>query len=392
MAKHALLSPSSASRWLACTPSPRLEAQYPDQTSEFAEEGALAHSMAEIYLRYHDDPKGLAKALKDISSKDPLYQKYYNSDLDQHAHDFANYVLELCSGDYKLEIEQRLDFTEWVEQGFGTGDAIVVKDEVLNLIDLKYGKGVRVSAIENTQLKIYALGCWAKYSWMYDFDTVRLHIYQPRLDNISIWSISVEDLLLWAEEELVPKAALAYEGKGEQVPGEHCRFCKAKAECRALANHALELAKEEFAEPKTLSPEEIGAIIPKIDIAEIYIKAVREHAYSKLLSGESIPGYKLVKGRATRTYTNIEAIKKALLEAGFGEDDILTPIKQRELLGVTALEKNIKKKNFDTIVDPYITRVEGKPSMAPETDKREEYSSVQSDFGSELTGGEDWMG
>ena len=179
MAKHALLSPSSASRWLVCTPSPRLEEAYPDKTSEFAEEGTLAHSMAEIYLRYHDDPKGLAKALKALSTKDPLYDKYYNHDLDQHAHDFASYVLDKCHGDYKLEIEQRLDFSDWVERGFGTGDAIVVKDGILDLIDLKYGKGVRVSAVENTQLKIYALGCWAKYGWMYDFHTGKEIQQQP---------------------------------------------------------------------------------------------------------------------------------------------------------------------------------------------------------------------
>lgn len=385
---HAILSPSAASRWLVCTPAPRLEEAYPDSTSEFAEEGTLAHSYAEAYLRYHNDLPGLDKELKRLS-KTALHKKYFNDEMDEHARGFAEYVLEKCHGDHHLEVEQKLDLTQWVDEGFGTGDAIVVKDGTLDLIDLKYGRGVKVSSVENKQLMIYGLGCWAKYGWIYDFHTIRLNIYQPRLNNISVWSIAVDDLLVWAEEELVPKASLAFKGEGEQVPGEHCRFCKAKAECRALAEYTLELAKEDFADPKLLSPEEIGSIIPKIDVAEIYIKAVREHAYSKLLSGEPVPGYKLVKGRSTRTYTDVEAIQTVLEKAGFKEDEILTPPKPRTLLALTALEKSIKKANFNEYVGPYLTKVEGKPAMAPITDKREEYVSTQSDFAEEAA--DDWM-
>lgn len=390
MAGHALLSPSSASRWLVCTPSPRMEEKFPDSTSEFAEEGTLAHALAELYLRYNEDQVALDEAFTYLQD-DPLYKKYYNHDLDQHAQNFANYVLEKCRGDFRLEIEQRLDFTDWVEEGFGTADAIVVKDGILDMIDLKYGKGVRVSAVDNKQLKIYALGCVAKFSWLYDFHTVRLNIYQPRLDNISVWSITVDDLLLWAEKELVPKAALAYEGKGETVPGEHCRFCKAKAECRALADLTLELAKEDFADPKTLSLEEIGEILPKVDIAEIFIKAVREHSYSKALAGEKVPGFKLVRGRSTRTYMDVDAIKVSLYKAGFGEDDILTPVQARSLLGITALEKSLKKKNFEKYVNPFIKLVDGRPSLVPETDKREEYNAVEVDFADEAEE-DNWMG
>lgn len=377
---HAKLSPSGADRWLTCTKAPSWEENYPDSTSEFAEEGTLAHTFAETYLRYHDDPKGLKKALKALE-KDPLYAKYYSEELSEHAQDFADYVLERCTGIHILAIEQRLDLTDWVEEGFGTGDAIVVKDGVLDLIDLKYGRGVKVSSVENKQLMIYGLGCYAKYSWMYEFDTIRLNIFQPRLNNISVWSISVEDLLKWADEVLTPKAKLAYAGEGEEVPGEHCRFCRHKANCRALSNLALEMAEKEFDE--ALTPEEIGEIIPKMDVVEIYIKAVREHAYSKLLSGEKIPGFKLVKGRSTRVLKDLDVIESRLIEAGFPEDKIKTEPVAPKLLGLTALERAVGKKAFSELLSDCIARQDGKPTLAPETDKREEYSSVEADFGEE---------
>lgn len=387
---HALLSPSSASQWLKCTVSPRLAEGYADQSSEFAEEGTLAHSFGETYLNFHDDKAKLRKALKALE-KDPLHAKYYSEELDQYAQDFADYVLEQCTGNYILEVEQKLDLRKWVPDGFGTGDAIVVKDGVLNLNDLKYGRGVKVSSVENKQLMIYGLGCIEKYGWLYDFHTIRLHIYQPRLNNISIWSIAVDELLQWAEDELKPKAKLAYEGKGEAVPGEHCRFCKVKGECRAFAELALEYAKEEFAEPKLLSSEEIGEILPKMDIVEIFLKAVRELAYGKLLGGEKVPGFKLVKGKPTRVLTKPDEIKAKLLENGWDEEKIITPPVERKLLGLTALEKVLKKKTFEELVGEFVVRQDGKPTIAPETDNREEYSTVEADFADELNEEEDWV-
>lgn len=383
---HALLSPSSASQWTVCTVAPRLGEDYPDSSSAFADEGTLAHAYGETYLRHHADKHALKKAIKALEKHE--HAKYYSEELRQYAEDFADYVLEQCTGLFNLEVEQKLDLRKWVPEGFGTGDAIVVKDGVLNLNDLKYGKGVKVSSVENKQLMIYGLGCIEKYSWMYDFHTIRLHIYQPRLNNISVWSITVEELQKWAEEVLIPKAKLAWEGKGDAVPGEHCRFCKVKAECRAFADLTLQIASEDFADPKLMSIEEIAEIIPKLKLAEMNIKAIQEFAYARLLSGQSVPGYKLVKGRGTRAYTDPEAIKEKLLEHEYDLDTIMEPVTERKLLGVTALEKALKKGPFADLVSDFIKINEGKPSMAPEADKREEYSAVDLDFAEDLMGGE----
>lgn len=380
---HALLSPSAAERWLACTPSVRLGESYENTSSVYAEEGTLAHAYAETFLKYRDSDKGLKLALRNLK-KDPLAH-HYSEELEEHARQFADYVLSLCTGDHWLGIEQRLDLTDWLPEGFGTGDAIIVKDEVLNLVDLKYGRGVRVSAVENKQLMIYALGCVKRYGWVYEFHTIKLHIYQPRLDNISVWSISVEELLEWAETELKEKAEKAFKGEGETVPGEHCRFCPVKAECRGLSEVALELLREEYQDPQKLTTEEIGEILGKVDLVEMYLKAVREFAYGTLLGGGKIPGYKLVKGRPTRFITDTEALKQELLAAGLSEDTILVPVvEERPLLGLTALEKAVGKKTFETLASEYISRRDGKPTIAPETDKREEYSSIEVDFGDEL--------
>jgi hypothetical protein len=380
---HALLSPSSASQWLTCTVAPRLCEGREDSSSEFADEGTLAHAYAETYLDHAFRPKSeLTAALEKLKSH--KFAKHYSEELEAHASDFADYVLEQCVGDFALEIEQKLDLRKWVPEGFGTGDAIVVKDGILNLNDLKFGRGVRVSSVENKQLMIYGLGCIEKYTWLYDFHTIRLHIYQPRIGNISVWSITVDELLKWAEDELMPKAKLAYEGKGEAVPGDHCRFCKVKAECRAFAEMSMGFLAEEFSDPKLLSIEEIAGIIPKLPLLEMFVKAVHDFSYARLLSGESIPGFKLVKGKPSRVYTDPAAIKQKLIEAGWDEEKIITPPKERTLLALTALEKVLKKKPFTELVGPYITVKHASPAMAPDTDKREEYKPLENDFAEEL--------
>lgn len=386
---HALLSPSSASQWLTCTPSPRLTEGYEDSSSDFADEGTLAHSYAETFLTHHSDSKALKKALKAME-KDKHYEKHYSPELVEHASNFADYVLEQCVGDHALEVEQKLDLRNWVPEGFGTGDAIVVKDGILNLNDLKFGRGVRVSSVENKQLMIYGLGCIDKYSWIYDFHTIRLHIYQPRINNISVWSITVDELVKWGEEELKPKAKLAWDGAGTTVAGEHCRFCKVKGECKSLAEFSLSILKDDFKEAHLLTPEEIGEILPKVATVEIFLKAIHDHAYGSLLGGGTIPGYKLVKGRPTRVYTDVDDIRKALNDAGYTDDAINVPPKPPTLLTLTAMEKMLKKKEFDKIVAPYVKRVDGKPAIAPESDKRDEYIMIEAEFADELEN--DWVG
>lgn len=386
---HALLSPSSASRWMACTPSARLESKYPNTSSVFADEGTLAHAYAEIFVRFFDDPDAVEQAIDEIQN-DPLNEYYefnrlyYSAELEEHARNFADYVLEQCTGDYFLAAEQRLDMTDWVEDGFGTGDAIVVKDGVLNLNDLKYGRGVKVSAVNNKQLMLYALGCIARFGWIYDFHTVRLHIYQPRIGNISVWSITVDELLVWAEEELKPKAALAYAGEGEQVAGEHCKFCKVAGECRALSEFSLEYTKDEWMQTDILTPEEIGEVFTKLNVLEIFINAVRDRAYSTILGGGKIPGLKIVKGKPSRYLKDPEMIRKTLLKEGFKEDQILTPIKERELLSLTALEKVVKKSRFTNLVGSYLGSRDGKPSLTTEDDPREEFIQAEHDWADEM--------
>lgn len=389
---HALLSPSSASQWLTCTPSPRLGEHIKDSSSEFADEGTLAHAYAEVFLKHHDDKKMLVKELNNLK-KHPFHEKHYSPELEEHGSNFADYVLEQCRGDYALEVEQKLDLRTWIPGGFGTGDAIVVKDQVLNLNDLKYGRGVKVSAVSNKQLMIYALGCIEKYGWIYDFHTVRLHIYQPRLNNISVWSITVEELEAWAESELREKAQMAHEGKGDLVPGEHCRFCKVKAECRALAKFTQDAVirdfQDEIKEPHLLTPEEIGEVLGKIATVEIFLKAVKDHAYGTILGGGSIPGYKLVTGKPSRVYNDPDAVKAKLLELGYKKEDITTPPKEPTLLTLTALEKVLKKKKFNEIVGPFLGTKVGNPALAPVTDPRDEYVHVDNVFGDDLEN--DWL-
>lgn len=387
---HAKLSPSATSRWSICTIAPSLEEKYPDSSSGFADEGTLAHSYAETFLRYRDDSSALKKALEALE-KDQHYEKHYSEELVGHAEDFANYVLEHCTRDYSLYIEEKLDMSRWIPEGFGTADAIVVKDGVLDLIDLKYGKGVKVSSVENKQLMVYALGCIERFGWMYDFHTVRMHIYQPRLNNISVWSMSVSDLIVWGELFLKPQARKAFDGVGVGNPGDHCRFCKAKGDCSALAAMAEEFAKQEFAEPRTLSNEMIGELLPKLEVVAIAVAAIKENAYAKVLGGEKIPGWKMVQGKQSRYYTDPAAIRKELLENGFKEDDILTQPKERELLSLTALEKKVKKANFEKYVAQFVDKKRAAPTLAPSTDPREEYSVAELDFADELTEDESWM-
>ena len=389
MAGHALLSPSAASRWLTCTPAPRLEALFPDKSSEFADEGTVAYAVAEFYLRNLDDELGFEIDIEAAFSDDklgPMFEEHYSDELKQHAIDFGDFVLEEAVGDHALLIEQKLDLRMWgVPEGFGTGDAIVVRDGTLFMNDLKYGRGVKVSAVENKQLMLYALGCIDAYSFLYGFDTISLRIYQPRLNNISIWSITVKELEEWAKEVAV-KAKLAFEGKGEFVAGEHCRFCKAAPKCKALADHAFEKVKEEFAEDEgpaqmngLMSMEEIKDVMDRLPVAEIFFKQVKEYVFSKLLSGEKVPGYKLVKGKASRYFKDPDKVEKTLVKAGFSDKIYTEPI-PAQLKTLSAIEKSIKKSNFTKLLSDFVGIKEGNPNLAPEKDAREEYSSLESDF------------
>ncbi len=368
--KHALLGPSGAHRWMICTPSAKLEAGLPDRGSEYAREGTLAHRLGELLLRERWEGADVTEDLAVVQS-DPLY----NGTMGELVEGYADTVSELMAEaaaqcpDPRLFIEQRLDLAEYIPESFGTSDAVIVADGLLTVVDLKYGTGVPVSAEGNPQMRIYALGAYSALNWAYRMDRVRAVIYQPRLDRVSVDEMDAADLLRWAEEELRPRAVLAWEGRGEFVPGEsQCRFCRAKAVCRARAEYQTELARRDFAPPDTLTGEEIAEILKRLPDFRAWASAVEEYALDAAVNqGAVFPGFKVVEGRSNRRYGDENAVAAALRRAGFRVEDIYKP---RELLGITAMEKLVGKKKFGEIAGGYVIKPEGAPTLVPESDKR----------------------
>lgn len=379
MRNHALLSPSGASRWLACTPSARLESQFPDKAGEAAREGTLAHSLGELLIKHKANLISKAvfnKELKAIQA-DPLY----DNSMMEHCEDYAVHVMEVYaeamtrSKDAKLFLEKKLDMTRWVPEGFGTGDVNIVADHILDFIDLKYGKGVEVSAVENKQMMLYALGSLEAYDFLFDIKVVRMRIYQPRIENISEWEITVEELMKWADEELTPKAKMAFDGKGEYSPGKHCQFCRARAVCKANADHQLELADYDFKAPSLLDDNAVADILRRTADFKSWLTEVNDMALSEAVNNnKKWPGFKLVEGRSNRKYSDEDAVANKLSAAGFKDETIFKP---KELLGITDMEKAITKKVFATELEDLVIKPPGKPTLVPVEDKRVEINSLE---------------
>lgn len=364
MGKHALLSASSSHRWLACPPSARLCENYEDKGSEYAQEGTDAHSLCEHKL----------KLVLGMETADPTeHLSFYNEEMEQCTCDYAAYVMELVSEAKKIckdpvvLIEQRLDFSRFVAEGFGTGDCVIIADGTLYIVDYKHGKGVEVSAEANPQMMLYALGALELFDGIYDIDTVRMAIFQPRRENVSVCVMAKDDLLQWAYNDLVYKAKLAYAGEGEFQAGEHCRFCKAKTVCRKRAEYNLELAKYDFEMPATLEEAEIAAILEKADELAAWAADVKEFALQQALSGVKYAGFKVVEGRSNRKYTDEDAVADTVKKAGY---DPYEP----KLLGITAMEKLLGKKQFSKLLSGLVVKPQGKPALVPESDKRQEMS------------------
>ena len=367
MAKHATLSASSSHRWLNCPPSVRICENYADVTTDYALEGTDAHALCEYQL----------KQSLGILAEDPIENlTWYNAEMEGCAAGYAAYVMELLEDakqactDPVVLIEQRVDFSRWVKDGFGTADCILIADGVLNIVDYKHGKGVRVSAEKNPQMMLYALGSLEIFDSIYDIESVRMTIFQPRLSNISVSEMSKTALLEWADTELTQKAQLAYEGKGEFHSGEWCRFCKAKAECRERAEANLELAKYEFAKPSLLEDEEIADILGKVDALTAWADDVKEYALQQAVGGKKWTGWKLVEGRSNRRYTNEDRVAAAVKSAGFDPYE-------RNVLGITAMQKLLGKTRFEKLLSPYIEKPQGKPTLVPESDKRPAYEPAR---------------
>ncbi|MCB2300446.1 DUF2800 domain-containing protein [Clostridium tagluense] len=384
MAQHAILSASGAKKWLTCPPSARLEQQFENKTSEAAEEGTLAHELGEITLR---------KELKFISTrkfnsefKKIEVNELFSADMPDYVDIYVSTCLEKVSEaraktpDAVINLEQRLNYSRWVPEGFGTGDMVIIADGTIEIIDLKYGKGVPVSAINNNQMRLYALGAIAEFEFLYDIENVKMTIIQPRLDSISTDEILAEDLLKWAEDILKPTADLAFKGEGEFCAGEHCSsgFCRANAVCKARADKNMELAKYEFQESSTLSGDEIADIIGKCDELAKWAKDIQEYALEQAVTGIAYPGWKLVEGRSNRRYTNLVKVAEILKGNEYTEDVIYKPV---ELQGLTNMEKAVGKKRLDELVGAYIEKPVGKPVLVVESDKREVFNKISNDFG-----------
>lgn len=370
MGKHALLSASSSHRWLNCPPSARLSESCEDKGSSYAAEGTDAHTLCEYKLRI---------ALG-IHAKDPSADlTYFNEEMEECAIGYAAYILELVEAakqnciDPVVLIEQRLDFSRYVEGGFGTGDCVVIADETLHIVDYKHGQGVLVEAEDNPQMKLYALGALEIFDGIYDLDTVSMTIYQPCRSNVSTHTVFKESLYQWADEILKPTAELAYAGEGEFSCGEWCQFCKAKHDCRARAERNMELARYDFTLPPLLADDEVEDILGKIDDLISWASDIKDYALQSAVSGKQWNGWKLVEGRSNRRYTDETAVAEAVSGAGFDPYE-------HKVLGITAMTSLIGKKRFEEVLGNYIEKPQGKPTLVPESDKRPAIHTAQQDF------------
>lgn len=381
--KHALLGASSAHRWLACTPSARWEQQIGEETvSVAAQEGTLAHAVAEDRLTQ------LLAGKRPKTSEQLKKHELYRPVMDEHADAYAAYVLEYYTAaceetpDAKLFLEVRVDFSEYVPDGFGTADAILISDGTLHIFDYKYGKGVPVFAENNPQMQLYALGALGMYDYLYDISEVVMHIIQPRIDNNNIGGISVVGLRDWGSNFVKPRAQLADKGEGEHKAGDHCQFCKAKTVCRTLAQHRLDIAKLQFKEPEhqermpvELSPEEIAHILNNVDELVRWAKAVKEHALEQALyHGVQYPGYKTVEGRSNRRIADEASALITLVNAGFPAAQLM------ELRSLGELEEIVGKKKLSEVLGELIVKPQGKPTLAKESDKRPAINAAQNVF------------
>ena len=369
--KHAILSASSSHRWLNCSPSARLEQEFEDRETAAAAEGTAAHALCEHKLR---------RALKLQSRRKPI-SKYDCDEMDLHTDNYVQFVLETLAearqhcADPLINIEQRLDFSCYVPDGFGTGDCIIISDKAMHVIDFKSGQGVLVESEQNPQMMLYALGALRLFDSLYDIDEVAMTIYQPRRENISTWTIAVDDLKAWAENELVPKAKLAYEGKGEYLPGPWCTFCKAAVKCRARAEEKLRLAQYEFARPPLLTDAEIEDILDKLSDLTSWANEIMAYAQDAALNqGKQWRGWKVVEGRSNRKYSNEEAVIEAANAAGYHD------IFRNSLIPLTEMEKLMGKQDFHDILGGLIVKPAGKPTLVPVSDKRPAITSANIDF------------
>ena len=379
MADHAVLSASGSHRWLNCTPSARLELEFENTGSEAAREGTAAHALCEHKLK---------RALH-MRSRRPV-SDYDSDEMEECTDAYVDFVMEqyeaakqVCE-DPVILIEQRLDFSCYVPDGFGTGDCVIISDDKLHIIDFKYGMGILVDAEDNPQMKLYALGALAVYDALYDIREVSMTIFQPRRENVSTWTVPVEDLKAWAENELKPKAKMAYNGEGKYLPGEWCAFCRAAVRCRARAEEKLKLAQIEFRMPPLLTDAEIEDILSILPDLTKWANEITAYALDAALNhGKEWNGFKVVEGRSVRKYRDEDAVAEAAKAAGYRD------IYRQTLIPLTEMQKLMGKDRFEDILGGLIYKAPGKPTLAPKSDKRpavnvtnaiNEFNEIKEDF------------
>jgi len=360
MGNHAILSASSSHRWLHCLPSARLELEFESTSGTAAEEGSAAHALSEHKLK---------KSLH-IRSKRPI-SDYDSDEMEECTDAYVDFVMEQVElarkscNDPIVLIEKRLDFSCYVPDGFGTGDCLIISDERLHIIDFKYGMGVLVDAVDNPQMKLYALGALEIYDSLYDINEVSMTIFQPRRENVSTWTVPVEELKCWAEEELKPKAVKAYNGEGEYIPGEWCTFCKAAVRCRARAEEKLKLAQTEFKMPTLLTDNEIEEILFILPDLTKWANEITAYATDAAVNhGKEWNGFKVVEGRSVRKYKDENAIAEKAVASGFKD------IYRKSLIPMTEMQKLMGKTRFEEILGDLIYKPPGKPTLVPNSDKR----------------------
>lgn len=357
---HAVLSASSSKMWIACPPAARLNAAAADISSEYAQQGSSAHQLAEFKVKHS----------LGCNVQDPTESlTYFDNEMADCTDSYALYVTEQiektkqhCKDPIVL-IEQRVDFSKWVPGGFGTADAIIVSDNVLTIIDLKYGLGVLVDAEKNSQMMCYALGALQLFDGIYDIENVSMTIFQPRREHISTYEVSKKELFDWADTILKPAAQLASKGEGEFKAGEHCRFCKVKAACRKRAEYNLELAQYDFKMPDTLEDDEVEIILSKVDDLISWGTDIKEYALQQALNGKEWKDWKVVEGRSNRKYTDETLVADTVKNAGFDPYE-------HKVLGITAMTKMLGKAKFENLLSGFVEKPKGKPTLVPMSDKR----------------------
>lgn len=363
---HALLSASSAARWLACPPSAVAAEAYENEGTDYTREGTLAHEVAELYARGDNTAPG----------------NEITQEMLECALSYRDYIQEQTKSDSAtVLLEQRVDFSPWVPDGFGTADCIIIQGNTMDVIDYKYGKGVSVSAVDNPQMKLYGLGALNDFGFAYDVETIRLHIYQPRLNNISVDELTVASLLEWAEKTVKPTAEKASKGKGSYKPGEHCRFCPHAGKCRSLTKTCTEYVETHGmrAAVQTLAPWEVAEVLRMEPLVSLWLKRVKDQALTTMLNGGEVPGYKVVACRGSRGWADELEVAEALKKAGYDQESYT----KTEILSVAGMEKALGKKKVSELLSGHILTHTGSPTIAPESDKRPKYdrlAEAQSDF------------